>query len=308
MRIVFMGTPEYSVPTLSGLLESNHDVIAVFCQPDKPVGRKHIITAPPTKTFAKEHNIPVFQPSTLRDGTALKILKDLSPDIIVVVAYGKILPKEILVLPKYGAINGHASLLPKYRGASPIQWAIISGEKQTGVTIMQMDEGLDTGDIIFVSKTDILPGETAGALFERLSFITADAVADAIDLIERKSVKPVSQDNSAATYTPIIEKNMAHLDFSKTAEKLSFEIRGFNPWPVAFCYLNGKRLKILSAAACSGFSGKAGEIVNVRDRLIIACGDDTALELLTVQIEGGKPMSAADMLKGHKIDIGTVVE
>ena len=307
MRIVFMGTPDYCLPTLAGIKAAGYDIAAVFCQPDKPVGRKQILTPPPTKVFATENNIPVFQPRTLKDGEAFSVIRDLSPDIIVVVAYGKILPKEILEFPKYGAINGHASLLPRLRGASPIQWAIVSGETETGVTVMQMDEGMDTGDILAVSKTNIKPDETAGELFDRLSVLTADLILKTLKSIEENALKPVKQDDDLATYAPIINKEMAHLDFTETADKLICKIRGFNPWPVAFCLIEGKRLKVYSAAKASGYSGNAGEVLFSDGKLIIGCGGNTAIELLSVQPEGKKIMSAADMLKGHSIPVGTAV-
>ena len=307
MRIVFMGTPDYCLPTLSKLKSAGHDIAAVFAQPDKPVGRKQILTLPPTKEFALANNIPVFQPNTLRDGTALSIIKDLAPDIIVVVAYGKILPKEILEFPKYGAINGHASLLPELRGASPIQWAIVSGKTETGVTVMQMDEGMDTGDILAVSKTAILQEETAGELFSRLAEVTADLIVKTLDDIEKNNITPIKQDNALATYAPIITKEMAHLDFSDAAEKLLCAVRGYNPWPVSFFFIDSKRIKVYSAGLAKGFSGKSGEVLFSDDRLIIGCGNNTTIELLTVQPEGKKPMSAADMLKGNKIPVGPKV-
>lgn len=307
MRIVFMGTPEYSVPTLSKLIKSGHDVAAVFCQPDKPVGRKQILTPPAVKAFAREKNISVFQPSTLRDGEALSIIQNLSPDIIVVVAYGKILPEEILYLPKFGAINGHASLLPKLRGASPVQWAIVTGETVTGITVMQMDAGMDTGDILSAVKTSILPEETAGELFERLSVITADLIVKTVEDIASGNVHPIKQNDAIATYSPIITKGMAHIDFTKSTREICRMVRGFNPWPVAFCYAGDKRLKVLKAAEREGFFGRCGEIVCCTDRLIVACGDNSAIEFLTVHPEGGKPMSAADMLKGHKFERGAIL-
>lgn len=308
MRIVFMGTPEYSVPTIDNLIKAGHEVVAVFAQPDKPVGRKQVLTPPATKVFANAKNIPVYQPQTLRDGQALEALSELAPDLIVVVAYGKILPKSILTLPKFGAINGHASLLPKFRGASPIQWAIVSGETETGVTVMQMDEGMDTGDIIDTVKIEIFPDETAGELFDRLSLITADIIVKTVNEIELGNVNPVKQNNSLATYAPIINKEMAHLDFSKTAYELNNLVRGFNPWPVAFCFIGGKRIKVFSAKPLNDAKAEPGKIVLKTDRLIIGCGGGTALELLTVQPEGGKKMSCADMLRGIKLTEDTVIK
>ncbi|MBO4433314.1 MAG: methionyl-tRNA formyltransferase [Clostridia bacterium] len=307
MRIVFMGTPEYCVPTLSKLIDAGHEICAVFCQPDKPVGRKQVLTPPPVKVFATERQIPVYQPLTLRDGFALSVLREIAPDIIVVVAYGKILPKEILYLPKYGSINGHASLLPKLRGASPIQWAIVSGETQTGVTVIQMDEGMDTGDILSAFITDILPNETAGELFSRLSQITADLMVNTLKDIENGNITPKKQNDSLATYAPIIKKEMAAIDFSKSAKEIVCLVRGFNPWPVAFCFIDNKRVKVYEAAERSDYSGNLGEVIISEERLVIGCGDNTAIELITVQPEGKKPMSAKDYLKGHPLPVGTMI-
>ena len=306
MRIVFMGTPDYCVPTISKLLDAGHVVCGVFAQPDKPVGRKQILTPPATKVFAQSRNIPVFQPNTLRDGSAFELLKQLDPEIIVVVAYGKILPENILSLPEYGCINGHASLLPKLRGASPIQWAIVTGEKRTGVTVMQMDKGMDTGDILSVREVEILPEDTSETLFEKLSFITADLIVKAINDIETEKITPRKQNDADATYAPIINKEMAHLDFSKSADELCNAVRGFNPWPVAFCFINGRRLKVFSAKPCRNNSGCYGEVIDNNGKLVISCGNNTAIELLTVQPEGGKIMTAAEMLRGKSIDLGTV--
>ena len=308
MRIVFMGTPEYSVATLAALKNAGHEICAVFCQPDKPVGRKQILTPPQTKVFAQDNNIPVYQPHSLRDGSALEILNSIMPDLIVVVAYGKILPKEILDLPKYGCINGHASILPKLRGASPIQWAIVSGEKKTGVTVMKMDEGMDTGNILSVRETDILPSDTAETLFDRLSGFTAELICKTISDIENGEVLPIKQDEDLATYAPIIKKEMAHLDFSQSANTLVNAVRGFYPWPVAFCFVGNKRLKVLSAKAVDYKNGTIGEVTDNRGNLVVACGNNTAIEFLIVQPEGSKAMRAADMMRGNPIELGTVLK
>ncbi|MCQ2451182.1 MAG: methionyl-tRNA formyltransferase [Clostridia bacterium] len=307
MRIVFMGTPDYSVRTLKKIIDAGHEVAGVFAQPDKPVGRKHILTAPPVKVYAEEKNIPVFQPNTLRDGSALSIIKDLNPDIIVVVAYGKILPKEILDFPKFGCINGHASLLPKYRGASPIQWCICCGEKETGVTVMQMDEGMDTGDIIDVAKTKIGETETAEELFSRLSVISADLTVKVLDDIKNGVAKRIKQDETKVTVAPVINKEMAHLDFSEDAETLYNKVRGFYSWPCAYTLIDGKRLKILSARVVSGKPSVSGTVIENEGKLVISCKGNTALELLTVQAEGSKPMTAQNLLNGKKIPLGTKV-
>ena len=306
MRVLFMGTPDYSVATLKALVDEGFDVAGVFAQPDKPVGRKQILTPPPVKAYAESIGIPVYQPTTLRDGKALEIIKEINPEVIVEVAYGKILPEEILNFPKYKCINGHASLLPKYRGASPIQWCIVCGEKQTGVTIQVMDKGIDTGDILDTAVVDIGENETAEELFERLSVVSADLMIKTLKSIESGTAKPTKQNEDEATYAPIIKKEMAHLDFNKTAYELKCAIRGYYSWPCAFCFIEGKRVKVISADIAEG-NGEAGTVVDNNGRLVIACGDNTAIELKTVQPEGSKVMSAAQMLCGFKIPIGTTL-
>ena len=307
MRTVFMGTPDYSVKTLEALLDAGHDVVGVFAQPDKPVGRKQILTPPPVKQFAIEKGIPVYQPTTLRDGTALETLKKLDPEVIVVVAYGKILPKEILDLPKYGCINGHASLLPRHRGASPIQWAIVCGDKYAGVTTMLMDEGMDTGDILEVSKTPIGDTETAEELFDRLSVISAELMISTLDGVKDGAISPKKQPEEGVTYAPIIKKDMARLDFTKNAEELYNAVRGYYSWPCAFFFLDGKRVKVTESRIAGDTNKPAGTVTESRDRLVIACGGGTSLELITVQPEGSKLMSAAQMLCGKPIPVGTNV-
>lgn len=307
MKIVFMGTPDFAAVTLQKLIDEKFNVVAVFAQPDKPVGRKQILTPPETKVIAQKYNIPVFQPNTLRDGEALKILETINPDVIVVVAYGKILPKEILNLPKYGCINGHASLLPKLRGSAPIQWAIINGEKQTGVTTQLMDEGIDTGDILQTAVTDIGDEETAEDLFERLSVISADLMVSTLNALKLGLLIPKKQNDDDATYAPIIKKDFAHIDFSKKADDICNAVRGFYSWPCAFCYINGKRIKVIKAKKSNLNSSKCAEVIENDNKLIISCCDGS-VELLIVQPEGAKVMSAAQMLNGHNIPKGTVVE
>ncbi len=307
MRIVFMGTPDYAAVTLQKLIDEKFDIVGLFAQPDKPVGRKQILTPPETKILAQKYDIPVFQPKTLRDGEAYKILKELNPDAIVVVAYGKILPKDILDLPKYGCINGHASLLPKLRGASPIQWSIVTGETKTGVSTMLMDEGMDTGDILETVVTDIGKEETAEELFDRLAPLSADLMVSTLKKVQEGSLTATKQDESEATYAPIIKKEMAHLDFNKTADEICNAVRGFYSWPCAFCFINGKRIKVIKAQKSNLKSGKNGVVVASDNKLVISCKDG-AVELVTVQPEGAKVMSAGMMLNGHKIAEGTVVE
>lgn len=308
MKLVFMGTPDYAVNTLEGLISAGHNVAAVFAQPDKPVGRKHIITPPPVKVCAQSHGIAVYQPNTLRDGEAEEILREIAPDAIVVVAYGKILPKEILQIPKYGCVNGHASLLPKYRGASPIQWCIVCGEKETGVTAMKMDEGMDTGDILKTVKTEIGAEETAEELFDRLSVITAELLVNTLADLESGSITPQKQDEERASYAPIIKKEMAQLDFeNKTAKEIHNAVRGYYSWPCAYFFLENKRVKVIKAAVAGNTGAKAGTVIKSDDGLVIACKDGTAVELITVQPEGSKPMTAKQMLCGRPIATGTVI-
>lgn len=302
MKIVFMGTPDYAAVTLKKLIASDHEIAAVFAQPDKPVGRKQILTPPPVKVVAEENNIPVYQPKTLRDGEALEILKGINPDIIVVVAYGKILPEKILNLPKYGCVNGHASLLPKYRGASPIQWCIVCGEEKTGVTVMQMDIGMDTGDILTQCEVEIGEKETAEQLFDRLSVISADLMLWTLDNIG--NITPVKQDEALASYAPIIKKEMAELDFSKSAKELYNAVRGYYSWPCAYFFLGGKRIKVIKSEIGNETSKPAGTVVGNSDCLEIACGDGKSLKLLTVQPEGKGKMTAKEMLNGTKIEKG----
>ena len=305
MRIVFMGTPDYSVKTLEALVDGGHEVVAVFAQPDKPVGRKQVLTPPATKQKALELDIPVYQPTTLRDGSALELLKELNPDVIVVVAYGKILPKEILELPKFGCINGHASLLPRHRGASPIQWCIVCGDKTTGVTTMYMDEGMDTGDILDTAETQIGEQETAEELFERLSDISAELMLKTLSKLQNGTAVRTPQNDMEATYAPIIKKDMAHIDFNKTAEEICNAVRGYYSWPCAFCFMDGKRLKVISAIPSNG-KGAAGEVIENEGKLVVACKDG-AVQFVTVQHEGSKAMSAADMLRGKGVALGTVL-
>ena len=307
MKIVFMGTPDYAAVTLEKLIESDHEIAGVFAQPDKHVGRKQIITAPPVKVCAEKHGITVYQPNTLRDGKAEEILKEIAPDVIVVVAYGKILPREILNIPKYGCVNGHASLLPKYRGSAPIQQAIISGETETGVTAQLMDEGIDTGDILKTARTEIGEKETAEELFERLSVITAELLVNTLADLEKGNITPQKQDEEKASYAPIIKKEMALLDFSKSAKELYNAVRGYYSWPVAFFFLKGKRIKVIKSEIGSETSKPAGTVVGNTECLEIACGDGKTLKLLTVQPEGKGQMTAKQMLNGSKIEKGTNV-
>ena len=304
MRIVFMGTPDIAVGTLKALIEEKHDIIGVFTKEDKPVGRKQILTPPPVKVCALENGIPVFQPSTLRTDDAYDILKGLNPDIIVVVAYGKILPKKILDLPKYGCINGHASILPKYRGSSPIQWCIVCGEKETGVTVQLMDEGIDTGDIIEIAKTQIGENENADELYEKLKDIAAALICKTVDKIEKGTAVYTKQNEAEATHAPMISKDMAFIDFTKTANEIHNLVRGFYSWPTAYFMFGDKRLKVYKTEVVNG-KGQPSTVIKSDGELIIACGNDTAIKLLEIQLEGSKRMEAKQWLMGKKIDVGT---
>jgi len=306
MKIVFMGTPDYAVKTLEALIEAGHDIAAVFAQPDKPVGRKQILTPPPVKVLALEHNIPVFQPNSVRTGEALEILKEINPDVIVVVAYGKILPNEILTLTKYGCVNGHASLLPKYRGASPIQWCIVNGETKTGVTTMLMDEGVDTGDILETATIEIGENETAEELFERLSVLSANLMVSTLGKLQKGEITPKKQIGEPS-HAPIIKKEMAKLDFNKAANEVHNAVRGYYSWPCAHFFLDGKRIKVIKTLIGDVTTEKCGTVIGNTDELVIACADNTSIRILELQPEGSKPMTAKQMLCGKPISIGTVV-
>lgn len=306
MRIVFMGTPDYSVATLRALHNAGHEVVAVFAQPDKPVGRKQILTAPPVKQCAEELGIKVYQPQTLKTGEAAELMREIAPDIAVVVAYGKILPEEILKIPKYGCVNGHASLLPEYRGASPIQWCIVKGESKTGVTIQQMDCGIDTGDILAVRETDIGGEETAEELFERLSVITAELMTETLEKIANGTAVSQKQDESRASYAPIIKKEMAEIRFKEmTAEEVHNAARGYYSWPCAYFMLGGRRIKLIKCVVGSASDLKPGTVAESGDVLAIVCKNGITVRITELQPEGSKRMTAAQMLCGRPIAVGT---
>ena len=297
MNIVFMGTPDFSVPCLQALLDAGYLVTGVFTQPDKPKGRGYQLAPPPVKEFALTQNLPVFQPKTMRDAETLEQLKGCNPDLIVVVAYGKLLPKEVLDLPRLGCINVHASLLPKYRGAGPVQWSIINGEEETGVTTMYMAEALDTGDMLESASLKIGENETADELMERLSHLGAELLISTVKKAEEGTLKPVPQDEALSTYVSMLDKEMARLDFNKPAREVHNLIRGLSSWPCAYTFYQGKRLKVYRSKL-SPMSGQPGELLDAK-RFIVACRDG-AVEFETVQYEGGKRMPGADFLRGKK--------
>ncbi len=310
MNIVFMGTPDFAAVSLKKLAASEHNILGVFTQPDKPVGRKRVLTPPDVKVAALELGLPVYQPESVKGEETLNILKDLSPDVIVVVAYGKILPESILNLPEYGCVNVHASLLPRHRGASPIQWSIVCGDKVTGVTTMQMDKGMDTGDILMISQEEINDTDTADILFDRLAVKGADLALETLKGLENGTITPVRQNEAEATYAPIISKGMGEIDFNKTAQEINCLIRGLNPWPVAYTRVKeGKTLKVYGADVCESGEKTAapGTVVNCNKCLMVACGKGTALKLLDVQLEGRNRMPAEVLLNGYKIAKGDIL-
>lgn len=303
MRIVFMGTPDFAVPSLQALIDAGHDVCAVYTQPDKPQGRKQILTAPPVKTLALEHDIPVFQPNTLKNEDEQARLRELAPEVIIVVAYGKLLPKAVLDIPPHGCINVHGSLLPRWRGAAPIQWAVIAGDEMAGVTTMQMAEGLDTGDMLLTYETKVGEKETAGELFDRLAQSGAELLTQT--LVKLDEIEPRPQDDAQSCYAHMLDKQMAMIDWSKSAHEIDCLIRGLNPWPIALTTLSGERLKVFAAEKAAG-NGEPGTVLEADPKkgLTVACGEG-ALGLTEIQLVGGKRMKATDFLRGHAIEVGT---
>lgn len=302
MNIVFMGTPDFAVPSLKALANDDRfSVRAVYTQPDKPVGRKRVMTPPDVKVCAQECGIPVYQPETLRTQEAADEINAFEPDVIVVIAYGKILPQSILNIPKYCCVNIHGSLLPSYRGAAPIQRAVIDGVKATGITAMRMDAGLDTGDIIDTVETAIEPNETAGELFDRLSELAPKLLTDTLISLENGTATFTTQGDEGMTYAKPLNKDEAVIDWSCSAESIHNKVRGMNPWPIAYTYYNGKKLKLYCVKPCDR-SGNAGELISL-DPPVVACGEG-AVELLSVQLEGKKQMSATDFLRGQRLQKG----
>lgn len=310
MRVVFMGTPEIAAGILKTLIGSRHEVIAVVTQPDRPNARGNEIIFSDVKKVALEHGITVFQPEKASDETFVERLRELAPDIIVVAAYGQILRENILNLPKYRCINVHASILPKYRGASPIQWAVINGEKETGVTIMYMEKGLDTGDMILTRTLELAPDETAGTLHDRLMELGGPTLLEAMDMIESGTANPIPQNNDEATYVSVLKKSMGELDFNNSAEYLERLIRGLIPWPGAFTFVNGKMLKlwktcVSDAVMNEGEASVPGRLFTREDELFIETSDGS-LQILELQLEGKKRMHTGDFLRGYKLENGLV--
>ena len=307
MRVLFMGTPDIAASALLKLIEEGFDVVGVVSQPDKPKGRGHKLMPTDVKVAAMEHNIEVYQPESLKNGELQGVLDELKPDVIAVVAYGKILPKYVLEYPKFGCVNMHASLLPKYRGAAPIQWSVINGEKVTGVTTMLMNEGLDTGDMLIKREVEIGEYETSEELFERMAVIGGEVLAETFKNIE--NIKPIPQNHEESTYAPMISKDMGNIDWAKPAKVISKLVCGMNSWPLAYTFYKGEMMKVISASI--GEDAKGGEIGEIleydKDKgLRIKCGEGT-LYITRVQFPGGKKMEISEYLKGHTIDTGEIL-
>ena len=303
MRLIFMGTPEFAAVALKKIISEEHTVLCVFTQPDKPKGRSGKPVPSPVKLVAEEAGIQVYQPEKLRDEENATLIRELDPEIIVVAAYGQILPESILSIPKLGCVNIHASLLPKYRGAAPIERSILDGEEKTGITTMYMAKGLDTGDILEQAETDILPTDTGESLTDKLAELGAELIISTMDKLQQGTVTPVPQDDSAATYAAKLDKEMGLLDFSLPAQELERTIRALTPWPGTFTYLDGKKLKILSADVTEA-SGEPGEFTEITKKsLTVACGCD-GLKIKTLQPEGKKPMDTAAFLNGNHLTAG----
>ena len=304
MKIIYMGTPDFAVPALKALANSEHTVCAVFTQPDKPRGRKMIMTPPDVKVCAQEYEIPVYQPQSMKSEEALEIINNYDPDVIIVAAYGQIIPKTVLDAPKYGCVNIHGSLLPKYRGASPIQQSVLNGDKVTGVTTMLMDVGIDTGDILLTKETEIGENETSGELFDRLADLGGELILETLKALEEGTVTPVKQDESLSSHTSKIDKSLCPIDFTKSADEVHNKVRGLNPWPVATTKICGKNVKVYSTKLCEK-SGKCGHVISTKP-LIVACGEGS-VEICEIQPEGKKRMTAEAFLAGHKLGIGDVI-
>ena len=307
MRILFMGTPDFAVPSLRALVEAGHTICGAFTQPDKPKNRGMKLLSTPVKECCLSYDIPVFQPTKLRDGTALHQIQALEPELIVVAAYGRILPEEILNYPARGCINVHSSLLPRYRGAAPINWAILNGDRESGVTIMHMAAALDAGDIIAQASTPIDPDETAESLHDRLAVLGAQLLVKTVEQIEAGTAHRVPQEEAGVTYAPMLSRELSPMDWNRTAQELHDQVRGLFPWPAASTELGGVSCKVFSTAVCQvGTSAAPGTVVQADKKgLKIACGGDTVLEICQLQPSGKKSMAAAAFLLGHPIQEGS---
>lgn len=306
MRILFMGTPEFAQMSLKALVEDNRDVVCVITQPDKPKGRGYEMAMPEVKVYALEHDIPVYQPETLKNGAILPLLEEYRPDVIIVVAYGKILPEYILNFPKYGCINIHGSLLPKYRGAAPIQRAVIDGEKVSGVTSMYMEKGLDTGDMLIKKELPIERETTAGQYHDALAVLGGEVLLKTLDALAEGTLSPVKQDDALSSYASQLSKAEGEIDWNNTSEQIYNKVRGLNPWPKAFSFIGGKRF-VVDFVYKSEQVGKAGEVISADENgLVVGCGEGSVL-IKEIKVEGKKKMPVGDFLRGHKIEKGTLL-
>lgn len=304
-----MGTPDIAVPTLETLLASKHQVIGVVTQPDKPKGRGKAVSYPVVKEIALKHDLPVYQPAKVREEAFVEKVKELNPDVIVVIAFGQIIPKDILEIPRYGCINIHASLLPKYRGAAPIQWAVIDGEEKTGLTTMYMEEGLDTGDMLLKKEVAIAPDETGGSLHDKLASLGGELILETLEKAENGTLVRIKQDDAQSNYAKMLSKTMGHIDFSKPAIEIERLIRGLNPWPSAYTSLDGKTLKIWNVDVLEEErEGEVGEIIEVTKHSVIVKTGMGALTLKEVQLEGKKRMDIEAFLRGYEIHTGTILK
>jgi methionyl-tRNA formyltransferase len=308
MKVIFMGTPEFSVTTLEEMIKAGHEVLAVITQPDKPKGRGKAVQFSAVKEKALEKNLKVYQPVKVREPEFIEFLKKLEPDVIVVVAFGQILPKAILDIPKYGCVNVHASLLPKYRGAAPIQWAVINGEKESGVTTMFMDTGLDTGDILLKKKVPLEEKETSGSLHDKLSAVGAALLIQTLNGLEQGTIRREKQDDSQSCYARMLEKSSGKIDWGKDAASIERLVRGLNPWPSAFTSMGGRTMKIWDARVIEKeYEGRTGEIVEVtKSSIIVKTGKD-ALAIDSLQLEGKKRMTADAFLRGYSVEKGCIL-
>ena len=298
-----MGTPDIAAASLKALLDAGHTICGVFTRRDKPVGRKQVLTAPPVKQLAQQYGLPVWQPRTLRDGSSDDIIRELDPELVVVVAYGCIIPPQLLHVAKYGCVNLHVSQLPKYRGSAPIQWAVLNGDAETGVTIMQLDEGLDTGDILMTRPVTIDPEETSGELFDKVSAIGAATLVEAVDKLGRGELTPIAQNHAAATLAPPLDKAAAQFAFTDSAAHIHNWVRGMNPWPVAWFAQDGKKIKVLESRLADNPQGAApGTVLAIKPLTVAAV--DGAVQLLTVTPEGGKPMPGTAWAAGRRLKPG----
>lgn len=302
-----MGTPDFAVPALERLIADGHDIVLAVTQEDKPKGRHQTLTPPPVKECAEKYGITVYQPKTLKSDEAYEVLKATDADVFAVVAYGKILPKRVLEIPSLGCVNVHGSLLPKYRGSAPIQWAILNGDTVTGVTTQLMNEGIDTGDILLTTERPIPEDMTAGELFDALCEDGATLLSDTLKCLPKGDLQPQKQDEAAASYVTMLDKGMCPLNFTKSAQTLHNQVRGLHPWPVATCVWQDTVLKIHKTCVGGKTDAPAGTVVALSP-LTVACGDNTALEILELQAPGARRMTAEDFLRGHAVPIGTVLK